>query len=118
MSERFAADLFPAFCETAVWAADVEGAGFGDGQAAQVRQDLADWHGRHRDLVAEAFDNAPRYRDGADGFGGVELFAHDLCLTAGGHGTGFWDQSDRDVPEGLRDRLTAAAHDLPERSLW
>ena len=40
---------------------------------------------------------------------------HDFWLTRNGHGAGFWDG---DYPDGIEDRLTAAAESFGESSLY
>lgn len=62
---------------------------------------IEDWIDRHARLVLAYLET--------DGVSQAQL-GHDLCLTSGHHGVGFWD---RDLGS-LGDDLTKAAHELPE----
>jgi hypothetical protein len=83
-----------------------------DDDVAKLREMIADWaHGVGPDDLA-AFEAAmvDRVGDWTPG----EQAGHDLRLTAGGHGAGFWD---RGLGE-LGDRLTAHAKAFGDVSCW
>lgn len=110
-------EITAGYCDAALWADAVPLDMGNDGETgdmvhshdidpasrAKIKTRIEEWAGANHDQLALY---AVLMADSCNGWTVWEQCGHDLRLTAGGHGAGFWD---RGLPESLGDYLTAKA---------